>query len=749
MNKQIVGNQKLIDVGKRLLKEKEFFHLVHKFLSGLEKASGSDKEEMIKILPDILKSRKDGKSDLASSVLDKEIAVAVEKAKVTVSKEGGGTVTVNSMDEEQILANAKRNFQNSTAAAKFCLEKRQNLFLELGGMVGGDSRRGSSYQARNAPSQSVVNRFHNHSKSVAKAPVEEKSEVKEEKNVEEIPIPAPEDPPTVDNLMLLSADESTGSIPASVEEDLTAVEKKSDEPPKWAIAEETYEAVTSNELSLAKGLILEILQIREGSTWLVSGNGRVGYCAPSRFKVITEREALDILNERALESKFDDDSGSETEDFELNGDADLELLQEQLFHKKSNSTSKSEESDLRCGYCHLPVSSEEFYELNGIVCCKDDLLKNFLKCDACSEPIVGDHVNLTSRRLHPKCAICTVCSKSMKNVAQIHERQGKLYCRKHYDDLFGKVCGRCNQGIYGPVVAALGKQWHPEHFVCSGSCGEILQQDYLVSGGKAYCPTDFKEEVGKRCAKCDEIIMTNALNIGDFFYHQSCVICNKCRTVFITGMSFFPEQLRSGEKFHRFLCSAHYREKYLRPCAKCNTVIVSSEQRTIVEEVVYHNECVKCEECGAPLAGREVFFDNSSPPRMICTADFERLVQNKCGICSQGLEAGKFVIISSVKCHKDCVKCSVCQTNLLEEKNNVHRSRKNPQNFLCTHHFAEETNTKCTSCEEFIVSGGVVSIMGKKFHKACVICETCKTDLTGQKVLLIRNKPRCKLHLRG
>lgn len=34
-------------------------------------------------------------------------------------------------------------------------------------------------------------------------------------------------------------------------------------------------------------------------------------------------------------------------------------------------------------------------------------------------------------------------------------------------------CAGCDQAIVGPVVIAIGRMWHPEHFTCSQCGGEV------------------------------------------------------------------------------------------------------------------------------------------------------------------------------------------------------------------------------------------------------------------------------------
>jgi len=52
-------------------------------------------------------------------------------------------------------------------------------------------------------------------------------------------------------------------------------------------------------------------------------------------------------------------------------------------------------------------------------------------------------------------------------------------------------CPQCGEAVIGPVVIALGRMWHPEHFCCA-QCGDpIGHRNFFERQGKAYCENDF------------------------------------------------------------------------------------------------------------------------------------------------------------------------------------------------------------------------------------------------------------------
>ena len=43
----------------------------------------------------------------------------------------------------------------------------------------------------------------------------------------------------------------------------------------------------------------------------------------------------------------------------------------------------------------------------------------------------------------------------------------QAYCEEDYYNMFAPRCGACSKPVMGTCVSALGKQWHPECFVCT------------------------------------------------------------------------------------------------------------------------------------------------------------------------------------------------------------------------------------------------------------------------------------------
>lgn len=64
-------------------------------------------------------------------------------------------------------------------------------------------------------------------------------------------------------------------------------------------------------------------------------------------------------------------------------------------------------------------------------------------------------------------------------------------------------CASCGKSIVGQVIIALGKMWHPEHYVCFHCGEEIGHRNFFERAGKAYCENDYHDLFSPRCAYCN------------------------------------------------------------------------------------------------------------------------------------------------------------------------------------------------------------------------------------------------------
>ncbi|XP_076006899.1 LIM domain kinase 2 [Genypterus blacodes] len=117
-------------------------------------------------------------------------------------------------------------------------------------------------------------------------------------------------------------------------------------------------------------------------------------------------------------------------------------------------------------------------------------------CAGCGGQIQDSfHMKVVQDTWHSACFQCSVCSGHLTN--WYYEKDGKLYCRKHYWEKFGELCHGCSLLMTGPAMVAGDYKYHPECFVCL-SCRVVIEDRdtyALVERSKLYCGKCYKQVV--------------------------------------------------------------------------------------------------------------------------------------------------------------------------------------------------------------------------------------------------------------
>uniref|UniRef100_H2MIZ6 Paxillin b n=1 Tax=Oryzias latipes TaxID=8090 RepID=H2MIZ6_ORYLA len=185
-------------------------------------------------------------------------------------------------------------------------------------------------------------------------------------------------------------------------------------------------------------------------------------------------------------------------------------------------------------------------------------------CGACCKPIVGQVVTAMGRTWHPEHFVCTHCQEEIGS-RNFFEREGQPYCEKDYHNLFSPRCYYCNGPILDKVVTALDRTWHPEHFFCA-QCGSFFgPEGFHEKDGKAYCRNDYFDMFAPKCGGCARAILENYISALNCLWHPECFVCRECFTPFVNG-SFFEHD---GQPY----CEVHYHERRGSLCSGCQKPI--------------------------------------------------------------------------------------------------------------------------------------------------------------------------------
>ncbi|KAL7828515.1 hypothetical protein SRHO_G00321490 [Serrasalmus rhombeus] len=185
-------------------------------------------------------------------------------------------------------------------------------------------------------------------------------------------------------------------------------------------------------------------------------------------------------------------------------------------------------------------------------------------CGACCKPIVGQVVTAMGRTWHPEHFVCTHCQDEIGS-RNFFERDGQPYCERDYHHLFSPRCFYCNGPILDKVVTALDRTWHPEHFFCA-QCGAFFgPEGFHEKDGKAYCRKDYFDLFAPKCGGCARAILENYISALNSLWHPECFVCRECFTPFVNG-SFF-------EHDDQPYCEVHYHERRGSLCSGCQKPI--------------------------------------------------------------------------------------------------------------------------------------------------------------------------------
>ncbi|KUI61370.1 Paxillin-like protein 1 [Cytospora mali] len=114
-------------------------------------------------------------------------------------------------------------------------------------------------------------------------------------------------------------------------------------------------------------------------------------------------------------------------------------------------------------------------------------------CRGCDQAITGKSVSSADGRLsgryHKACFVCTSCREPFQT-AEFYVHNDRPYCKHHYHEANGSLCGSCGDGIEGQYLEdETNLKHHVNCFRC-GDCKVVLRDGYFDVDGRAYCEKD-------------------------------------------------------------------------------------------------------------------------------------------------------------------------------------------------------------------------------------------------------------------
>uniref|UniRef100_A0A2K6FFJ6 Paxillin n=1 Tax=Propithecus coquereli TaxID=379532 RepID=A0A2K6FFJ6_PROCO len=234
----------------------------------------------------------------------------------------------------------------------------------------------------------------------------------------------------------------------------------------------------------------------------------------------------------------------------------------------------------------------------------------------------GPVVTAMGKTWHPEHFVCTHCQEEIGS-RNFFERDGQPYCEKDYHNLFSPRCYYCNGPILDKVVTALDRTWHPEHFFCA-QCGAFFgPEGFHEKDGKAYCRKDYFDMFAPKCGGCARAILENYISALNTLWHPECFVCRECFTPFVNG-SFFEHD---GQPY----CEVHYHERRGSLCSGCQKPITGRCITAMAKKFHpehFHFVCTHCQE----EIGSRNFFERDGQP--YCEKDYHNLFSPRCYYCN-------------------------------------------------------------------------------------------------------------------
>ena len=127
-------------------------------------------------------------------------------------------------------------------------------------------------------------------------------------------------------------------------------------------------------------------------------------------------------------------------------------------------------------------------------------------CFGCRKPIIGQVITALGRQYHPEHFVCAHCRQELGE-RTFFERDGQCYCEQDYHNLFAPKCSYCTEPITGRqrCISALNKTFHEEHFFCR-ECQVQFTEDkgYHEHNDSAYCADCYLNIFAPKCADCSK-----------------------------------------------------------------------------------------------------------------------------------------------------------------------------------------------------------------------------------------------------
>jgi len=296
----------------------------------------------------------------------------------------------------------------------------------------------------------------------------------------------------------------------------------------------------------------------------------------------------------------------------------------------------------------------------------------------------------------------------------------------------GPECGACKAVIVGQIVEALGKTYHPEHFVCNHCSQPFPGGRYFVGLDEMlYCEQDYKDLQAKRCEVCKDVINGKSITAQGLTFHSEHFFCSTCGTNLV-------QKKYKIDAINKIYCSTcgGADQHIIRPeahlCARCNQAIVGPY--LLIKGQFVHPRHYRCQECGVEFKGGDCHeFEGD----FYCKPHYDILLLKKCARCGKPCKGRSILALDKVW-HPEHFSCHICNTVFNESQ-----YWENDGKPYCQVHYNELFGDTCEVCKEPILEGAK-KFLDKAYHEHHFQCSTCRSALKDGDFTAWDAKPMCR-----
>ncbi|PAA63787.1 hypothetical protein BOX15_Mlig031352g2 [Macrostomum lignano] len=277
---------------------------------------------------------------------------------------------------------------------------------------------------------------------------------------------------------------------------------------------------------------------------------------------------------------------------------------------------------------------------------------------------------------------------------------------------------------------AEGMLWHPSCFQCAECKDHLVDFFYCWSADKndILCVRDFNQSLRSRCPACDELIfsveLTRSMEGDHHTGHFACSNCDKS----LTGHRYI---LREEKPF----CIQCYEDIFANTCEQCKDKIGCDSKDLSYKDRHWHERCFKCSSCSTSLVDKPFATKEEA---LFCSDCHDEKFAARCDGCSKVFRAGmRKYEYRGKQWHEECFLCLECRLPI-GTKSFIPRD----QDVCCVPCYEEKYAQRCSKCTQVIKRGGV-TYKGDPYHKECLVCANCTTQLAGVKFTSKDEKPYC------